>query len=169
MSSRLNRESRRSRKLDLISLWWLRAVVVVLCAAAGCVAGATVEILAGGLISYTLGGLLLGSVCGALLAYRGLPYPSKAVGAAFAVVYLIPVAAFTALGLVDAPLSGVPAVVLTLPWSAPLTAAADAVRPSILDSTVTVATLMGLCAAANAVTLFGLGALLSLLARVIPR
>lgn len=156
------------RKLDLLSLWWLRVVVVGLCAAAGVLAGAGTGIWVGALIWGALLGLLLGLVCGVLGARLGLPYPGKVVGAVLAGVYLLLVALSVVPGFLTAPLSGMSGIMLTLPWSALMVTVVDTVEPSILDSVTAAVALLSLCAMVNAAVIYGLGMLLSLLGRI-PR
>ena len=102
---------------NTLSLHLLRAIVVFLCAAIGAVLATTAAAWLGFMVFGVSVGLLLGLVCGLLLARGGLPYPAKTMGMILGGVYLLVVMLSVVSGLVAGPLGRTYALILTAPWS----------------------------------------------------
>ena len=139
--------------------------MVFVCAAVGAALATTAAAWLGFMVFGVPVGILLGLVCGLLLARRGLSYPAKTLGMILGGGYLLVVVLSVVLGLVAGPLRGTYALILTAPWSFLVVSVSDALDPTLLDSLYAGPAIVVACATVNATVLYGLGSLLSLLNR----
>lgn len=159
-----------NRTYGFLLLLAMRAAVLVLCTIAGAILAGAIGLAVGGGVLWFGLGVLAGLLGGVLGAVYGLRRYGKIVGAGLAIAYLLLSTVFLAPALFpdsssDPSFAGVPAIVLTSPWSGIAISVADSIDPTLLNSIFFSVGLLSVCALVNAALLFLLGILLSLVGK----